>query len=206
LRKVLNPVAYAVALAPLSVTRFVELGVSINPTTGIDRTARESVSHSAAVHWATPAPSAIITITREGYSSAGADPGDAVVAQATLTATDRMANVLLTRRALNLFKDKENMNFIKLLAAGAAFGIIVTTFRDENGEWIVPGRDILTDRDITAPDGEEPVLGYDGMDEESLEEWLSDAGADRRSILRMIRYESANRGRQPVLAALVDQL
>lgn len=98
------------------------------------------------------------------------------------------------------------MNLIKLLAAGAAFGIIVTTFRDENGEWIVPGRDMQSDPVDAEAGGQEPILGYDGMDEESLQEWISDAGSDRRTLLRMIRYESANRGRHPVLAALVDQL
>ncbi|CAN5846216.1 hypothetical protein BH23GEM6_BH23GEM6_15080 [soil metagenome] len=143
---------------------------------------------------------------REGNSSGAADPRVTATEQETIGATRSMANVLLTRRILNLFPDNEIMNLIKLLAAGAAFGIIVTTFRDENGEWIVPGRDMQSDPVDAEAGGQEPILGYDGMDEESLQEWISDAGSDRRTLLRMIRYESANRGRHPVLAALVDQL
>jgi hypothetical protein len=102
------------------------------------------------------------------------------------------------------------MNAFKFLAAGAALAVILTTFRDQRGEWIVPGGDLLRNLGGTNGDGgaddAEPVLGYDGMDDDTLQEWLADAGADRRTLLSMLRYEAANRGRQPVLAAIVDQL
>jgi hypothetical protein len=97
------------------------------------------------------------------------------------------------------------MNFFKLLAAGTAAGIIMTAFRNDHGQWIVPGRG------LSAPSGavdreREPVLGYDGLDDEALQDWLDTAVTDRAQLLRMIRYEAGHRGRQPVLSALVDQL
>jgi hypothetical protein len=99
------------------------------------------------------------------------------------------------------------MNVFKLLAAGAALGVILTTFRDERGEWIVPGGDLLRPRGATDDDGDaEPVLGYDGMDDGAVLEWLDRSDTDRRTLLNMIRYEAGHRGRQEVLAAIVDQL
>lgn len=96
------------------------------------------------------------------------------------------------------------MNLFKLLAATAAVGIILTAFREEEGEgWLLPG--------LGATGGEgdedrEPVLGFDGMDVDTLLEWLEDSDVGRSELLRMLRYEAENRGRQPVLAALVDRL
>jgi hypothetical protein len=97
------------------------------------------------------------------------------------------------------------MNFFKLLAAGTAAGIIMTAFRNDQGEWIVPGRGPAS---VSGGDDseQEPVLGYDGLDDEALQDWLETADTDRTQILRMIRYEAGHRGRQPVLSALVDQL
>jgi|GEM_PF-1032165 len=143
---------------------------------------------------------------RVGYSSGAAEPGCTVPMQDTHAAIGRMANVLLTPRKTDSLTREDDMNLLKLLVAGAAVGIIVTTFRDQSGEWIVPGRDMLPGPDAPLRGGQEPVLGYDGMNEETLQEWISGAGSDRNSILQMIRYESANRGRQSVLATLVDQL
>ena len=57
------------------------------------------------------------------------------------------------------------------------------------------------------PGGEEPVLGYDGMDRDTLIDWLSDADLDREALLRVRAYEEANRARESVLeavAALLD--
>lgn len=99
------------------------------------------------------------------------------------------------------------MNLLKLLLAGTALGVILTTFRDPEGEWIVPGRDRLGGGGGGGTDDDtEPVLGYSGMDEDDLEDWLSRSAADRQTLLRMIRYEAVHRGRQPVLEALVHQL
>jgi hypothetical protein len=98
------------------------------------------------------------------------------------------------------------MNALKLLAAGAALGIILTAFRDEEGEgWIVPGRDLLRELGGDGND-REPILGYDGMDDDTIQDWLEGSDADRSTLLRMLTYEAGHRGRQPVLAAIVDQL
>jgi hypothetical protein len=97
------------------------------------------------------------------------------------------------------------MNYFKLLAAGTAAGIIMTAFRNDQGEWIVPGRG-LSDPGIADDSEQEPVLGYDGLDDEALQHWLDTTDTDRAQLLRMIRYEAGHRGRQPVLSALVDQL
>jgi hypothetical protein len=97
------------------------------------------------------------------------------------------------------------MNVFKLLAAGTAAGIIMTAFRNDQGEWIVPGRGPSGYGGLDSGD-REPVLGYDGMDADALQDWLDTTDADRAQLLRMISYEASHRGRQPVLSALVDQL
>lgn len=81
----------------------------------------------------------------------------------------------------------------------------MTAFRNDQGEWIVPGRGLSA---LTGADDSErePVLGYDGLDDEALQDWLDTAVTDRAQLLRMVRYEAGHRGRQPVLSALVDQL
>lgn len=56
------------------------------------------------------------------------------------------------------------------------------------------------------PGGEEPVLGYDGMDRDTLIDWLNDADLDRESLLRIRAYEEANRAREPVLEAVATLL
>ncbi|HEX8829797.1 MAG TPA: hypothetical protein VF705_01440, partial [Longimicrobium sp.] len=53
---------------------------------------------------------------------------------------------------------------------------------------------------------EEPVLGYDGMDRDSLIEWLRDASLDEETLLYIERYERARENREPVLDAVGDLL
>jgi hypothetical protein len=53
---------------------------------------------------------------------------------------------------------------------------------------------------------EEPVLGYDGMDRDSLIEWLRDASLDEGTLLHIERYERARENREPVLDAVGDLL
>lgn len=53
---------------------------------------------------------------------------------------------------------------------------------------------------------EEPVLGYDGMDRDSLIEWLRDASLDEETLLHIERYERARENREPVLDAVGDLL
>ena len=57
-----------------------------------------------------------------------------------------------------------------------------------------------------ADDDEEPVLGYDGMDRDSLIEWLRDASLDEETLLYIERYERARENREPVLDAVGDLL
>lgn len=96
------------------------------------------------------------------------------------------------------------MNALKLLAAGAAAGMILIAFRDlEEGRWLAPARSAPTNR---LDDETEPVLGYDGMDQETLLDWLDDADLDRATLRRMQRYEAAHRARRPVLDAIEDYL
>ena len=57
-----------------------------------------------------------------------------------------------------------------------------------------------------ADDDEEPVLGYDGMDRDSLIEGLRDASLDEETLLHIERYERARENREPVLDAVGDLL
>jgi hypothetical protein len=104
------------------------------------------------------------------------------------------------------------MNWLKALLAGAAVGVILIAFRDfENERWLAPagagggagtgGRSGVEDEEVE----EEPLLGYDGMDEETLLAWLSDARLDRRTLTRIRRYEAENLDREAVIEA-VDEL
>jgi hypothetical protein len=102
------------------------------------------------------------------------------------------------------------MNWIKALLATAAVGVIVIAFRDsENERWLAPTGRGQGDRDAGnyIPDGEEePVLGYDGMDQEALLDWLVDARLDRSTLARIRRYEAENLGRESVIEAVEDLL
>jgi hypothetical protein len=95
------------------------------------------------------------------------------------------------------------MNTLKLLLAGAAAGVILAAFRDfENAAWLAPS---LPNAPAPAPaDEHEPVLGYDGMDVDTLMDWLPEAQLDRSTLRRIRAYESAHRARRPVLSAVDD--
>jgi hypothetical protein len=97
------------------------------------------------------------------------------------------------------------MQLLKILLASAAVGVILAAFRDlENQAWLAPAR---AGAGAGGPaDDTEPVLGYDGMDQDTLLDWLSDAELDEDTLDRMHRYELANRGREPVLSAIEDRL
>lgn len=91
---------------------------------------------------------------------------------------------------------------LKWIVAGTAAGMILASFRDfENGRWITPGQSLPGEVDET-----EPVLGYDGMDQETIIDWLARADLDRASLRRMQMYEQAHRDRGPVVAAIGDLL
>lgn len=95
------------------------------------------------------------------------------------------------------------MKTLKLLLATAAVGVIVIAFRDlERGVWLLPGGSGANE------DGgeEEPVLGYDGMDVDTLLDWLAEARLDREALIRMRDYEASHLDRQVVLSAIEDAL
>lgn len=94
------------------------------------------------------------------------------------------------------------MKTLKWLLAGIVIGAICLAFRDlKTGEWLRPP---IPDRHLS-PDPEEPVLGYDGMDQETLIDWLFTAQLDGESIERIRRFEEVNLGRERVLEVL-DEL
>ena len=93
------------------------------------------------------------------------------------------------------------MKTLKWLLAGLILGVIAVAFRDlERGEWLSPSGS----RDPFATD-EEPVLGYDGMDQETLLDWLDASDLDDDTVDRVIRYEESNLRREPVLDALRER-
>lgn len=95
------------------------------------------------------------------------------------------------------------MNALKLMVAGAAVGAIALSFRDfRNGGWLAPALPGGSGIDVDTET--EPVLGYDGMDQETLIDWLAEADLDAETLSRIRNYEQANRNREPVLAATED--
>ena len=104
--------------------------------------------------------------------------------------------------------------WIKLLLGAAAVGVIAFVFRDAiSGRMRLPALSGGDDRGEErggigeyAGDDEEPTLGYDGMDRDTLVEWLQDANLDEATLLRIERYERGNENREPVLDAVGDLL
>jgi hypothetical protein len=97
------------------------------------------------------------------------------------------------------------MKTLKLLLATAAVATIMLAFRDlRTGEWLRPA---LEGREpgMRGEDAE-PVLGYDGMDVETLLDWLDDADLDDDTLLEIEAYERENRNRRTVLNALAELL
>ena len=104
------------------------------------------------------------------------------------------------------------MRLGRILLGAAAVAAIAFAFRDfQGGRWLVPrlagDEDDLDEMDDEEGlDEEEPVLGYDGMDRDTVVEWLRDATLDEATLMRMERYERALDNREAVLEAIGDQL
>jgi hypothetical protein len=107
------------------------------------------------------------------------------------------------------------MNVLKVVLGAAAAGTIVLAFRDfDGGGWLQPALpgaewdegDLLLEEDEDEALLEEPVLGYDGMDRDTLVAWMDDADLDEATLLRIRRYEVANQDREPVLDRIDDLL
>lgn len=94
------------------------------------------------------------------------------------------------------------MKLLRLLAAGIAVGVIVIAFRD-----VEQGSVAGTRRRGEEDQGEaEPFLGYDGMDVDTLLDWLEQSAPDAAMLVRMREYETAHLGRDAVLRAVEDRL
>ena len=94
------------------------------------------------------------------------------------------------------------MKTLKWLLAGVLLGLIAVAFRDfERKRWLLPAG-----HSSEPPWEPEPILGYDGMDQETLLEWLEAARPDMPTLERMYRYEQANHRREPVLSDLAELL
>jgi hypothetical protein len=103
------------------------------------------------------------------------------------------------------------MRLGRILLGAAAVGAIALAFRDIQGRrWLLPGMPGEAPEpepeDAEAEVEEEPVLGYDGMDRDTLLDWLRDASLDEATLLRMERYERSHGNREPVLEMIGDQL
>jgi hypothetical protein len=110
------------------------------------------------------------------------------------------------------------MRSLKVLLGVAAVGAIALALRDfQNRRWLAPavpggllprggGGGLALLEEDEEEYAEEPVLGYDGMDRDTLVEWLGEADLDEATLLRIQRYEEANLNREPVLDAVGDLL
>ena len=103
------------------------------------------------------------------------------------------------------------MKLGRILLGAAAVAAIAVAFRDFQGSrWLRPslreGDDELDADDEESEVEEEPVLGYDGMDRDTMLDWLREASLDEATLLRMERYEKTHHNREPVLDAIADQL
>lgn len=97
------------------------------------------------------------------------------------------------------------MNLLKIIAAAAATTVIIAAFRDfEREEWLLPER--AGRGRGAAPDEEEPVLGYDGMDQDTLADWIRSADLDEDTLRDIRAYESAHRDRGAVLSVVEELL
>lgn len=114
-----------------------------------------------------------------------------------------MATLLQPRPAVLKPEKVKPMKTLKWLLAGALVGIIAVAFRDfERGAWLTP--QLSGAGEPAGP--EEPVLGYDGMDQETLLDWLTSAHLDSDALEHMLSYEAANRNRGPVIDLIEDLL
>jgi hypothetical protein len=82
---------------------------------------------------------------------------------------------------------------------GAAVGLLRIYLRRLSEPQAQPGGAPVLDE-------HEPVLGYDGMDVDTLLTWLADAGLDRETLSRMREYEEQHLRREAVLTELDSRL
>lgn len=90
------------------------------------------------------------------------------------------------------------MKTLQWMVAGVTIGIIIVALRELRYRSLDAGYGSMEE----VP---EPILGYDGMDQETVLEWLPDADLDPELLAEIGRYEESTRGREPVLS-LIDEL
>ena len=102
------------------------------------------------------------------------------------------------------------MNLLRLLVGGAAVATILVAFRDfQNDTWLPPGGTAGGRGTTTIPEDEadeEPILGYDGMDRDTLIQWIRDSRLDEDTLIRIHEYEAAHQARERVLQAVSELL
>ncbi len=107
------------------------------------------------------------------------------------------------------------MNYnLRLLLTGLASGTALGTLTVAVRRWQRAGRTepAMPDGSRTGPvltrrrtaDEREPVLGYDGMDAETLIDWLERTELDSATLREVRSYELRHQAREEVLAALDD--
>lgn len=92
---------------------------------------------------------------------------------------------------------------LRLLIAGAALTVVYIALREPDAP---PRSRGLRERRGAPADETEPVLGYDGMDLETLLPWLEAAELDDDTLERVRAYERRHRAREAVLDTLDDLL
>lgn len=91
------------------------------------------------------------------------------------------------------------MNKLRWVLAGIAVSLGVVFAATRRGSYTA----MTANGDLQI---QEPILGYDGMDQETLLEWLDEAELDDATLHDIRDYESTYQRREPVLAAIEDLL
>jgi hypothetical protein len=92
---------------------------------------------------------------------------------------------------------------LRLLITGAALAVVYIALREPDAP---PRTRRLREPRGGAFDEPEPVLGFDGMDLDTLIPWLEAADLDEATLERIREYEQRHRARETVLDTLEDLL
>ncbi|CAN5350479.1 hypothetical protein BH20GEM2_BH20GEM2_06360 [soil metagenome] len=99
------------------------------------------------------------------------------------------------------------------LASGTVLGVLTLAMRRWQGDTqAFDSQPLALPAPTRTPDiaprheDEEPILGYDGMDAETLIDWLERADLDTIALRRVRGYETRHRDRQDVLQVVDDLL
>ncbi|CAN5843759.1 hypothetical protein BH23GEM3_BH23GEM3_15770 [soil metagenome] len=97
------------------------------------------------------------------------------------------------------------MRLLKIILAAVTLGAIYLVLRGLQQP--AAGRPPAPPRPQPPEDDDaEPVLGYDGMDMDTLIPWLESADLDKATLRRIRRYEVSHHARETVLATIDDLL